>query len=144
MSRRRLEDLPRVESGEVLFRLVGSHAYDFDGSAGVRVQNSALTKSEMTPTSTSYGPSVFVESLLPDGMASLEEACPAWRQKGYAAIPIEDLRAIGIDVRLSKEDCEFDSVRAAHGSLIGVTRTNRPSVVHLISQYLVRPPERKS
>ena len=130
-------ELAEVRSGELVIRLIRPDAYVATARPGSRVQPAALPTNERTPSATSYGASAFVKSLLRGGTADLLAANPKWVAFLQAEVLVEHIRALGIDVRLSPQDCEFDRVRDAHASLINVDRPRRNQLIRLLEQNLV-------
>lgn len=133
MTRRAVEDLERVDHGEVIIRLVGPRDFDATRVMGERVLKSAPQARDITPNENSYGASVFVVSRL--GELDLRSVLnkPTHLE---ARVSVMELEGLGIEVRLSPEDCEVDLLRAAHASLIGVTPKNRSTLMKLVDAVL--------
>ncbi|MBK6694798.1 MAG: hypothetical protein IPG50_21705 [Myxococcales bacterium] len=94
---------------------------------------------EGTPTPSNYGPSVYVASRLPNDLASLEAAKPAWKGYGVARFAASALRKIGVDVRYSSHDCQIAELKPAHASLLDISsREMRDKVVGVFQANLER------
>jgi hypothetical protein len=70
------------------------------------------------------------------GLLDLHEAYPKWATWYVAELPVVAVKALKVEVRYSPQDCEFEAVRDAHASLIGVTRLIRLELIRLIEQHL--------
>jgi hypothetical protein len=131
------QDLPSVEDGHLLVRFLRPNTYDLEKPKGMRVLPATCPTNEFTPNDKSYGPSVFVEEKLANGMSDLLDACPRWRSWIFVRIPVVEVRALIEDVKYSPMDCtEFPTVAHAHATLIGVSRANRPSFLALLESRL--------
>lgn len=131
------QELTEVLSGELVIRVIRPTEYKHDAPKGARVQPGAMPTNEFTPNDTSYGASAFVKSRLKNGEADLVAANPRWGSYLRAEVLAEQLRELGIDVRLSPQDCEFELVRDAHASLLGVNRERRNKLIRLLEAHLV-------
>jgi hypothetical protein len=130
------QDLEAVADGDLIFRFVHPRDYKQMLPSGARVQPSALSTDEFKPNAKSYGASVYARSKLPRGIDDLYEACSKWTQWHYAQVPVSEVVALGVEVRLSPQDCEFDLVRHAHASLLNVTRPIRIQLIRIIEAHL--------
>ena len=140
-------ELEPLGDQDMVFRLVRPGDYVHDAPEGTRLQLSHMPTQRPPPSNRSYGPSVFAESKLANGLDDLQAAQPKWSTWGVAKIPVGELRrvqmeGVQVDVRFSPQDCEIPSVRHAHASLINVDRKARNALVRLIESYLIRPPDR--
>jgi hypothetical protein len=136
--RPRPEDLPLVDDGESVIRLVDPVHYIDE-----RLETAHLPMRQPSPDD--YGPSVFVASKLPRDVADLEAANVEWKKYGVARVLVGDLRRCGIEVRWTCEDCKLDEpLPSAHATIFGVTtRQIRDDVVGLIEKNLERKPDLK-
>lgn len=130
-------ELEVVASGELIFRFVQPNQYSESAVAGARVQPSALQTNEFTPNEKSYGASVYVKARLLRGLEDLYEAMPKWRGWRVAEIPVSSINELGVEVRLSPQDCQIETIRHAHASLIGVTKAVRNKLIKVIEANLV-------
>ena len=136
-ARRPLSALTRVDAGEVLLRLVAGRDFLIERPLGERVLPAALQTHDFTPSPTSYGASVYIESLVPSGVeVKVQLGKP---NHLVATLAVAALNALGIEVVLTPEDCDDEVLRPAHASLIGVTKANRPTILRLIDQGLPHP-----
>lgn len=130
-------ELALVPDGNLVFRFVQPGQFNASAPPGARVLTSALQTDEFTPNERSYGPSAFVKSLLANGLDDLHKACPKWMAWRVAEVPIDAILKLGVEVRLSPQDCEFESIRHAHASLIGVTKAKRSNLIRLLEAHLL-------
>lgn len=133
MSRRAVSELELVDQGEVVVRLVADRDFDVSAPPGQRMKPAALQTNDFTPSDTSYGASVYVASRL--GNVDLRERLNK-RTHVEARVQVAALAEIGLRVVYSPEDCDIDELKAAHASLIGVTRNNRVRVLRLLDMAL--------
>jgi hypothetical protein len=126
-----------VTEDALIFRFVQPGHIDATARVGSQLQTSALQTNEFTPNDHSYGPSVYVGSKLKRGVDDLFAACEKWKGWRYARVPVDQVNAIGVTVVLSPQDCELESIRHAHASLIGVTKPHRSKLLRLIEKHLV-------
>lgn len=129
--------LTLVGAEHVLFRFVRPDHINSKAVEGARVQISALQTNEFTPNDHSYGASVYIKELLPGGLEDLHAACPKWKTWLFSEVPVGDVNALGVDVRMSPNDCQFESIKHAHASLLNVTKSIRPSLIRLIEKHLI-------
>jgi hypothetical protein len=140
--------LAPIEEGEVVVRIVRASGFYADRQVGLRLDTSQLPEKEFKANDESYGLSVFVRSALSSGndddqaIEALEGARPQWKEKGsgYSFVAVAELRELGLDVRLSPQDCQIEGLVNAHASVSGVTKANRPKLLNLIDNCLSRPP----
>lgn len=138
-SRPPVDQLEEVGDRETVFRLILPSQFKPAAAPGLRIQLGALPSKEWPVTTTSYCPSVFVNSLLANGIIDVAE--PRWSRYGIAQATVASLRALGIHVCRSPMDCDYASVRSAHASLIGITSNLvRAQVLDLFDHGLVRAP----
>lgn len=136
MTRPKWEDLPDVEDGDLLIRFLRPGTVKLDRPRGQRVEPSTCNSNEFEPNENSYGASVFVEGRLENGVDDLYAACERWRDWAFARLAVEKVRALGIFVKYTPMDCEFEGIAHAHASLIGMTRPKRARFVLLLDEVL--------
>lgn len=132
-----VSELEAVTGDAFIFRFVQPSHVNLSAPEGARLQAAALQTNEYTPNARSYGASVYVELWFTHGLLDLYEACPKWRDWQVARIPVSSLLSLGVRVLLSPADCEFEAVRHAHASLLGVTREIRNKLIRVIEANLV-------
>lgn len=138
------QELPEVVSGELVIRLIRPNEYKADAPAGARVQPAAIPTDEFKPNDRSYGASAFVKSRLRNGLKDIVDANPKWNAYVLAEVMVEKIRELGIEVRLSPQDCEYEQIRDAHASLINLNRDRRNKLVRLLEAHLVPNPSSAS
>lgn len=127
-----------VHPGETLIRLINKNHYDGARSEGVRIQVSHLRSTEFEPPEKNQ-PSVFVESAC--SLAELEQANPNWRDQGVVKVQASQLTDLGLEVRMTPEQCtKFTSIAHSHASIYRVTGENRQAVPNLFNKHVVRAP----
>ncbi len=91
------------------------------------MNSSALTHDEFKPSPKSYGASVFVLSLLTNGVETLFEARPDWLGRLAPRIRVERILTINgeIRVKLTPMDCQLEAIREAHASIANLNRERR-------------------
>lgn len=129
-----------IDSGETVIRLIHPIGFNSAAPRGAQLVPACLQTKEFEPRPDNKGPSLYLKSALPDGIKSLEAACPKWSGYGYAELIVKDLERLGLTVIPSSEDCHIPSIRQAHCSLLGVTRANREAVVEVIEAGMLRAP----
>lgn len=133
-----VDDLEVAADEDLVFRFVQPNHINFAAPIGARLQLSALQTNECTPNEHSYGASVYVKSRLLRGLADLHDACPKWRDWHVAEVPVRAVLEVGVRVLLSPQDCkEFEAIRHAHASLIGVIRPIRNRLIQIIESHLL-------
>ncbi len=130
-------ELEVAPDDSILFRFVQPTHIDAKAPPGARLQTAALPTNEFTPNEHGYGASVYVKSLLANGLRDLHEACPKWCDWRVAEVPVREMLELGVGVRLSPQDCPFEAIRHAHASLIGVTRQKRNLLIRIIERRLL-------
>ncbi len=130
-------ELEHVGAEELVLRLV--HPTSYNASAA-RIELSALPTKDFTPSSTSYGASAYVKSRLDGGISALYAAVDRWRTYTLTQVAASEIVALGIEVRYSPDDCQFQALKHAHASLIGITHGNRPSLLRLLERNIIAPP----
>ena len=130
-------ELEVVPDGDLVFRFVQPGHFNASAPSGARVQPAALQSNEFTPNDRSYGASAYIKSRLSRGLDDLHKAYPKWVAWRVSEVPVSAVTAIGIEVRLSPQDCELETIRHAHASLIGVTKERRLKLIPLIEAHLV-------
>jgi hypothetical protein len=133
-------DLVDVPDEEYLVRLVGSHAYEANAPGGRFITAAWIPSSQYKTHPNSYGPSVWVESKLPAGVASLEKLRPDWAKQGLVRVRVADVRACSIQVKYSPQDSCFPEHADAHASFVGVDRVKRDDLVDVCQNLIVRHP----
>ena len=136
-SRPDVSELEVAASDSLVFRFDNPGHLDPRAPAGARLQNAALQTDEFTPHEGSYGASVYVKSRLLDGIADLHRACDKWRGCRVAEVPVAAVLAVGARVVLSPQDCQFESIKHAHASLLDVTKARRNKLIRVIEAHLL-------
>ena len=137
MTRPAAAELLLVPSEDTIIRMIHPEAaIDADGS----VLQGALPSKEYrnTPNETSYGPSVYVASRLEAEVSTLEQATPNWRYYAVARCPVAAVRALGVRVCFSPDDCDIEAIKQAHATLLDVTVATRDQLIELFQKHLVR------
>jgi hypothetical protein len=132
-----VDALEPVPSDALVFRFVQPAHIDPSAPVGAQLQMAALQTNEFTPNEHSYGASVYVKSRLPRGLTDLLEACPKWQSWRTSEVPVKKVLDLGVKVVLSPQDCEFEAIRVAHASLIGVDKLRRNKLVRLIESHML-------
>ena len=132
-----VSELTVAASDALVFRFVRPEHIDLAAPVGARLQLSSLQTNEFTPNARSYGASVYVKSLLVGGLADLHAACEKWRSWRVAEVPVRAVLDVGVSVLLSPQDCEFETIRHAHASLIGVNKERRNKLIRIIEAHLL-------
>lgn len=139
-----LRDLERVDAEEVIIRLIHPVHFNWEHE---EVAPAALPMKQFRPQCEDSGPSFYVRSGLTSGVQDLEATEPKWKGFGVAEIKVQDLLDLGLDIRLTPEECRFPTIKHAHASIVStVDRATRDAVVDLLNSEgrLTRPPERRS
>lgn len=64
------------------------------------------------------------------------EHCPKWERRAMVRITAKALRAAGLDVRYSPQDCTIQALADGHASLLGVTREDRERVLAFLDHHV--------
>lgn len=136
------DDLVAVPDHEYVLRLINPKggAYQANPPDGRHLADGWVPSGQYKPSPTSYGPSVWVESRLPEGVASLEALRPDWKSHGLVRVLVSAVRACNIDVRYSPQDSIFPEHKDAHASFIGIDRPRRDELIDRCQHCIVRHP----
>jgi hypothetical protein len=136
-----IDDLLPVPDEAFILRRIPRGTYDPDAQDGKYLARQLFVVDP--PSDDTYGPSVYVESRLRDGIQSLIAIDSAWHAQGVVRIQVRELRQFELEVRYSPADCTYDSeeLRGAHATVLGLTRPRRNQLVaHLTKAHVLRPP----
>lgn len=119
----------RVGDTEKIARLV-NRAHFADG----KVMPANLMRKELHPDR----PSAY--SLARVSVQELEAANPPWCEYGLVILEAHELRALGLELCITPNECQFQSICHGHVSLENVKREVRDDVVDLFNLHIFRPP----
>ncbi len=110
--------LERVQDEDEVVRLVDKNDVDLQAPAGSRVKRAAMRVDRMRLSPENYGASVFIPSLLQDGLKGLIAGQDGWSRKLVSVLTAAGYRTVFDCVRHSPMDCNLATVKHAHASLI--------------------------
>ncbi len=141
--RPKAEELEDVPEDEYLLRFVGraGNQYQPDPTDGRYLTEAWIPSGEFkADPAKSYGPSVWVESRLPNGVESLEALRPDWKTKGLVRVRVSDVRTCDVKVKYSPQDSTLPEHADAHASWVGLNRPKRDELVERCQTCIVRHP----
>jgi len=137
------KDLVPVGDEEEIVFFIAPRTWDGQRPQGQRIQESAMPSETFKPSPSNYGPSVFAVLLIRGGIEALLEHYPKWKNHGQAIVKAGKVRSLGlgVEVKLSPQDCTWEDFKNAHASLVGVVKSNRRAILALLDHHVVKEPD---
>lgn len=132
---------PLVDDDELVVRLIHPDHWDAEEDEGHHLMTASVQSSEFKPPR--GPPSIYVLSRAP--LQQILTAKLEWTAFGVATLRASELRAIGLEVRYSPNDCTVPGLAHAHASIEGITgRPKRDELVDLLNLKITRVPAPRS